>query len=84
MASVVAQKLHRKHCWWTGYTCAISLAGGNGCQSGATLGVSEMGRAGRHVRNIIFDPPKKVVLGNIAIKPLVNSLSLQQIGRGYG
>ena len=29
MASVVAQKLYSKRCCWTGYTCAMVVAGGS-------------------------------------------------------
>ena len=45
---------------------------------------SKMGGSGRRVRNIIVEPSKKFMTGNIAIKLLVKSLSLQKMGRGAG
>ena len=37
MVSVPERKLHRKRCFWMGSTCAMTVSGGNGCQSGATI-----------------------------------------------
>ena len=37
MVSVPERKLHRKRCFFTGSTCALTVAGGNGCQSGANI-----------------------------------------------
>ena len=46
--------------------------------------ISDMGRAGRQVVNLIFNPPNKFMTGNIATEPLVKGVSPQQMGRGAG
>ena len=46
--------------------------------------ISEMGGALRQVRDLIVNPTNKVVVGDIAVKPLVKGLILQQVVGGKG